>query len=151
MVTLFTLLVVVGIVAYVAKARSGKAPRQLAARSTAHIAHLRTGEFPSTCSWCKNTTLARKLLIFENTPTGWAACDVMSRLWQSHPAEVEIWAPVLVHDHPRWRRFCTERCTREFVATESAPAVDAFVPCEYCSVRFPVSIARCNNCGAARR
>ena len=152
MTTFIATLIVVGIIAYV-RSGSGKTnPLQLAAaRSVARVSHLRTGAFPSTCSWCKNTTLARKLLVFERTSAGWMARDVMSRLAFGPPAEVEELAPMLTQDQPHWRRFCTERCTSEFLAAERVSAVEQFAPCEYCSTRFPVTIGRCNNCGAARR
>lgn len=149
--TFIALLLIAGVVVY-AKLRSRKTTElQLTAQSIARISYLRSGEFPATCSWCKSTTLARKLLIFERTSTGWSACDIMERLSHSQPGDVEALAPAMVQDQPRWRRLCTEKCTREFLASEHAPPADTFGPCEYCSTRFPVSIMRCNNCGAARR
>jgi hypothetical protein len=146
--------VVLAIIAAVVAITRGqqRAQRQLAEnRVVARLRHLRSGEYPSSCSWCKNTALARKLIIFERTRTSWAASDVIERLARCADAEVEQLAPALSLDHPRWRRICTERCAKELFAAEHIATVEVFASCEYCSIRMPVALARCLNCGAMRR
>lgn len=120
------------------------------AQAAARLRHLRSGEFPSSCSWCKNTALARKLFVFERTPASWRAADLLSRLAECADAEVEPLASALTSEHPRWRRICTEKCAKEFFAAEHVPTEERFASCEYCSTRSPVSIVRCPNCGALR-
>ena len=121
------------------------------ARYAGRIRHLRTGEFPSSCSWCKNTALARKLFMFERTPSGWRASDVMLRLQTCHDTEVESTARILASDDPQWRRICTERCAKELSASEHVAIAESFCSCSYCSARAPASLIRCPNCGALRR
>jgi hypothetical protein len=114
------------------------------------LRHLRSGEYPSTCSWCKNTVLARKLFVFENRE-GWKAADVMALLSMCPPQDVEYLSSTLVTDQPRWRRLCTEKCTREFLTSEHVAAIEPFVSCGYCSCRIPSEMQRCNHCGAPRK
>ncbi len=143
------LIVIVGIVAL--SRRSNQRTLQLrTAAGVARLRHLRSGEFPSSCSWCKNTTLARKLIMLERSPESWRVADVMFRLERCRDDEVEELASALQHDLFRWRRICTERCAKEFFAVEHVSAPEAFVSCEYCSARAPAALARCPNCGAAR-
>lgn len=120
------------------------------AQATAHLRHLRDADFPSTCSWCKNTTLARKLILFERVRDGWKASDVIARLAICADDAVENLSTVLTGDQPRWRRICTERCARELLASEQVATVEPFVSCEYCSTRSPAALSRCSNCGAVR-
>jgi hypothetical protein len=114
----------------------------------AGISHLRSGQSPSFCSWCKITTLARKLFVFERREGQWRAADVMARLTICPPDEVAGVASVLTHDYPHWRRFCSEKCTREFLAVEHAPMQAPFSSCAYCAMRIPSELQRCNHCGA---
>jgi hypothetical protein len=81
------------------------------------LQHRRSGDYPSSCSWCKNTALAKKLFVFRRSDGVWKSEDVIARL-----------------------SFQSDRIEN----------VEAFRSCEYCSVRFPMSIVRCPNCGAAR-
>lgn len=112
--------------------------------------HLRSGQYPSSCSWCKNTTLARKLFIFERRDT-WRAVDVMSLLASCPPPDVDFLSQTLVADQPRWRRFCTERCAKEFLTAENVTLVEPFSSCDYCSCRIPSALSHCNHCGAPRK
>jgi len=140
--------VIAGVVTYTRHAvqRGVEAARD---RQQGQLQHRRSGDYPSSCSWCKNTALARKLLVFERIQGSWRARDVIEQLRACPDSEVAELAEALVVDGSRWRRFCTERCTREFLAMEHVQAVDPFVGCDYCSVRFPLALIRCPNCGAA--
>ena len=114
----------------------------------ARLQHLRSGEYPSTCTWCRNTTLARRLFIFERLDREWRATDLMTRLATSDPAEAEQIAGVFSMDSPRWRRLCTEKCASEFLHSVQATNAPTFQACEYCSIRIPTTLQRCNSCGA---
>jgi hypothetical protein len=120
-------------------------------RETGRLQHRRSGEFPSSCSWCKNITLARKMIMFHRAGERWVTSDVMARLATCQSPEVDALAAVLVTDQPAWRRLCTEKCSREFLAAEHVAEVESFGSCDYCAARFPASFARCINCGAPRR
>lgn len=135
-----------------AVARTGKRPLQLSAgaQELGHQQYLRSGEYPSSCSWCKNTALARKLFLFERRDT-WRAVDVMSLLSSCPPHDVAPLSQALAADQPRWRRFCTERCAKEFLTAEQVPMAEPFASCEYCSCRIPNALLRCNHCGAPRK
>lgn len=142
-------IVVVGIVA-VSRRSDQRALQLRSAADVARLRHLRSGEFPSSCSWCKNTTLARKLIMYERSPESWQVADVMSRLERCRDDEVDELASALQRELPRWRRICTEKCAKEFFAVEHVTAQEAFVSCAYCSARAPAALIRCPNCGAAR-
>jgi hypothetical protein len=114
------------------------------------LQHRRTGDYPSSCSWCKNTVLARRLIVFRRSDGVWRADDVLARLQSCADADVNAVSSMLVSDQPSFRRFCSERCSKEFFSAEHVAAVEAFAACEYCSVRSPVALIRCPNCGAAR-
>lgn len=142
-------IVIMGIVA-VSRRSSQRTLQLTTTAGVARLRHLRSGEFPSSCSWCKNTALARKLIMFERGPESWQVADVMFRLERCRDDEVEELASTLQRDLPRWRRICTEKCAKEFFAVEHVTAQEAFVSCEYCSARAPAALVRCLNCGAAR-
>lgn len=143
-------LVIAGVVAFTKY--QAKSQLQLAtSREGGRIQHLRTGEYPSSCSWCKNTALAKKLLVFERTDgSSWRSADLISRLQSCPPADVDGYSALLVSDQAKWRRFCTEKCVKEFFVAEHVTTVEAFTSCDYCSSRSPVALMRCPNCGAAR-
>jgi len=142
-------IVIVGIIAV--SRQSTQRTLQLASTAgVARLRHLRSGEFPSSCSWCKNTALARKLIMFERSPESWQVADVMFRLESCPEDEVEEIASALQRDLPGWRRICTEKCAKEFFAVEHVTAQEAFVSCAYCSGRAPAALVRCPHCGAAR-
>jgi len=144
---------VIGAVVAVVLAMRSTERRDRALRLTAgegRLRHLRSGDYPSSCSWCKTTTLGRKLLVFARTTEGWESTDVMTRLVRCPDAEVEGLASVLHLDHPSWRRFCGEPCVSQFFTAARAPLREQFVACAYCSARSPTTFVRCPNCGAAR-
>lgn len=135
----------------VATRAQDRSQRQLvSAQATARLRHLRSGEFPSSCSWCKNTALARKLFVFERTGARWQPVDLLRQLERCADAEVDALASVLIADQPRWRRICTERCAKEIFAAEPVTATEVFASCDYCSARAPAALMRCPNCGALR-
>lgn len=151
MEVIFVIVVVTGVVFAASKLQEKPRQLQLAARTVGRIRHLRTGEYPSSCSWCKSTTIARKLFMFERDAEGWRSADVMGELQRCADDQVEGYAALLANDHPRWRRICTERCAKELSASEHVAIADKFVSCEYCSVRRPLALAHCPNCGAMRK
>lgn len=114
------------------------------------LQHRRSGDYPSSCSWCKNTALAKKLFVFRRTDGAWKSEDVIARLQTCKDDEVHAIAGALVTDMATWRRFCSEKCTRESFQSDRIENVEAFGSCEYCSVRFPTSLIRCPHCGAVR-
>lgn len=114
------------------------------------LRHLRSGDYPASCSWCKSTTLARKLLVFARTPEGWESADLMTRLARCNDGEVPTLASTLQGDHATWRRLCGEACVSQFFTHERTPLREPFVACSYCSTRAPATLLRCPNCGAAR-
>jgi hypothetical protein len=119
-------------------------------RRIGRLLHRRSGEFSSSCSWCKNTALGRKLIMFERSSGTWSSADVMSTLSDCPDELVDRTAAVLVDDQPDWRRFCSEKCANEFFVTEKVVLGESFGACAYCSVRFPERVLRCPNCGAGR-
>lgn len=144
------ILVVLGMVVAYAR-RTTTAPRRLSApREAGFIAHQRSGDYPSFCTWCKNTGLARKLFVFYRLRGQWMARDVIAELATCDASVVSGLVAALVTDQPLLRRLCSEKCTKEFLAAEHLPAADVFSACDYCSVRAPVGLARCPNCNAAR-
>jgi hypothetical protein len=143
-------MLMVGGLVMVAVKYQARGQLQLAAtRDAGRLRHLRSGQFPSSCSWCKNTALARKLIMFERSATGWSAADVHARLQGCGDDEVEVIASALSTDQPQWRRICSERCANELFASEHLTIKDAFATCEYCSTRAPLALLRCPNCGAS--
>jgi hypothetical protein len=120
-------------------------------RAQGHMQHRRSGDYPSSCSWCKNTALARKLFVFERSDGAWHACDVLERLKTCPDGMVIELARPLLADDPRWRRFCTERCANEFFGGERIGVTQPWVGYEYCSVRYPDELLRCPNCGAGKQ
>ncbi|MGN6106134.1 MAG: hypothetical protein ACTHU0_13585 [Kofleriaceae bacterium] len=125
--------------------------RAAEARRQGQLLHLRSADFPCACSWCRNTTLARKLVVYERRDAHWRVHDIMA--WLARAPEAEV-APRVHHvfraDHREWRRLCSEKCIREFLSAEREQAVEEFHTCAYCSIRSPRSLANCSNCGAPR-
>ncbi|HEU0037544.1 MAG TPA: hypothetical protein VFQ53_43335 [Kofleriaceae bacterium] len=128
--------------------------RERATRADAALAgarqHRRSGDYPSSCSWCKNTALARKLFVFERVDGIWTPCDVLARLQACPDAEVDAVAQAFASHQLQFRRFCSERCTNDFFAAANLTVPDAFSTCDYCSARSPSTPLRCPNCGAPR-
>jgi hypothetical protein len=121
-----------------------------ATRIAGQLQHRRSGDYPSSCSWCKNTALAKKLFVFRRVDGAWKTEDVVARLQTCSDGDVQPMASVLLTDMAAWRRFCSEKCARESFQSDRVENVEAFSSCEYCSVRFPTSLMRCPNCGAVR-
>jgi hypothetical protein len=138
-------------VAYIAWHQKS-AREEAIATVTGRLVHLRSAVYPATCSWCKNTSLAHKLIVFEHTDERWRPFDVRDGLAATpdHAVEQTV-ATIFEQPNPRWRRFCTEKCTRDFFATKQLDAMTAFGPCSYCDTRFPTTLVHCPQCGAARK
>ncbi len=151
MEALIAMLLIGGVVIAVTRFNGQQQRLLVDSTATGHVRHLRSGEYPSSCSWCKNTALARKLIMFERSSEGWRASDLGERLRTCADTEVASLASCFTSDHPRWRRICTERCAKEFFAAEHVPLNEVFVTCEYCSTRAPAALIHCPNCGAAHR
>ncbi|HEY5948609.1 MAG TPA: hypothetical protein VIV40_24120, partial [Kofleriaceae bacterium] len=62
------------------------------------LQHRRSGDYPSSCSWCKNTALAKKLFVFRRTDGAWKSEDVIARLQTCKDDEVHAIAGALVTD-----------------------------------------------------
>ena len=146
-VVVIALMIMGGVVAF-AKLQTKNAKELASSTEAGRIAHRRTGDYPSSCSWCKNTALARRLIVFERSAGPWRAHDVLAELRGCSDGAVDALATAFVQDQARWRRFCSERCTMEFFAAERIDALEAFGSCEYCSCRYPTALATCPNCGA---
>jgi hypothetical protein len=151
MEVMIALLLIGGVVFAVSRFNGQQQRLLIDSTASGQVRHMRSGEYPSSCSWCKNTALARKLIMFERTAEGWRASDLAERLRSCADDEVASLASGLTSDQPRWRRICTERCAKEFFAAEHVPLKDVFVTCEYCSTRAPAALINCPNCGAVHR
>lgn len=146
--TAFAILAIIVFVFIATKAYRDK--RDVDIHAIAQLRHARTGDYPSSCSWCKGTSLARRLIMFSRNTGNWQSVDVMSQLQSCLDNDVGALSRVLTHDQPQWRRLCTERCAKEFFLAEHVVSPETFEPCEYCSTRLPRSLIRCSNCGATR-
>ena len=145
-----TIVVLVGgIVAYY-HFRTNSQHQLVAGHTSGRILHLRTGDYPASCSWCKNTTLAKKLLVFERENGNWKSADLIRQLEACPPPDVERVSSVFTTDQARWRKFCTEKCAKDFFVAEHVTTIEAFTACGYCSSRSPAALIRCPSCGAAR-
>lgn len=151
MATFLAIALITGAIIGIVKVDQKSRLQRARTREAGRLQHRRSGEFPSSCSWCKNITLARKLIVFHRSGDGWDPSEVMARLATCQDTEVDILTSILVTDQPSWRRFCTEKCAREFLAAEHITEMEAFGSCDHCSTRFPVSFVHCANCGAPRR
>lgn len=129
----------------------GRRAAKVDAASAGRLLHLRSGDFPSSCSWCRGLTLARKQRIFERQAAGWTSFDAMGRLRQCPDAEVAALHQVLTVDHPAWRRLCSDPCVASAISKEAALVADAVVRCEYCGTVSTPANGRCGHCGAASR
>lgn len=122
------------------------------AAAAGRLMHLRDGQYPATCSWCKNTGVARKLMVFERVDESWRPFEVGTGLAAvPDPSLEDTVAAMFKQSHPGWRRFCTEKCAREFLAAEHVEVATAFGPCAYCSTRFPMLLVHCPQCAAPRK
>lgn len=146
------ILVLGGIGFYLYVTYQAKTQRESAlAAAAGRVLHLRSAGFPATCTWCKNTSLGHKLMVFEKRDERWRPYDVRAGLAQVPDEAVEGAVEAMFKQAgPSWRRFCTEKCAREFFASEHIDAVEPFGPCGHCSALFPMSLVHCPNCGAVR-
>jgi hypothetical protein len=151
MEVLVAILMIGGVIIAISRSRESGRTLLATSRAAGRLGHLRSGEYPSSCSWCKNLALARKLIMFERSSSGWRASDLFARLQGCAEVEVEMLASAITTDRPTWRRICSERCAKEFFAAENVAMRDAFINCDYCSTRSPAALMRCPNCGAAHR
>ena len=122
-----------------------------AARSRGLSQHQRAGDYPSTCTWCKNTALAKKLIVYQRSENNWRPFDVMEKLRTCPEDEVTGLASIYMTGSSPFRRLCTERCAMEFLSAERVQSVDPYDPCTYCSTKYPLALFRCPNCGAGRQ
>jgi hypothetical protein len=113
--------------------------------------HQRAGNYPSTCTWCKNTALAKKLIVYQRSENNWRPFDMMERLRTCLEHEVSGLASIYMTGSAQFRRLCTERCAMEFLSAERVQNVDPYDPCTYCSTKYPLALFRCPNCGAGRQ
>ena len=143
--------VVVGILVGVTSLLQRSARSNVLAEEEGRLRHLRSGEFPTTCNWCRNTVLARQTFVYYRTESGWHARDVARELLVAPNADVDRLVQATFHaPASATRRVCSERCAREFLASEQVAAVEQFTTCDHCSARFPSVVVRCPNCGAVK-
>jgi hypothetical protein len=115
------------------------------------LQHLRGAQFPSTCSWCKSVAIGNQVLVFERHGSNWRASDLMAQLHTCPDANVDALASLLTSEHAAWRRFCAEKCVREFLAAAPISAPVAFVDCAGCGTSYPASLGRCASCDVSAR
>ena len=120
--------------------------RRPAAIEAERLRHLRAGQFPSACSWCKCTAIGNQLLVFERHGANWRASDLMEQLRTCPDGNVDALASILVSDQAAWRRFCAEKCVRQFLAAAPISAPVAFLECTGCGASYPASLGRCGSC-----
>ena len=121
------------------------------ARARGLSQHQRAGNYPSTCTWCKNTALAKKLIVYQRSENNWRPFDMMEKLRACQEYEVTGLASIYMTMSAQFRRLCTERCAMEFLSAERVQSVDPYDPCTYCSTKYPLALFRCPNCGAGRQ
>jgi len=120
--------------------------RQLGAAS-----HAVSGEFPTTCQWCRETALARKMFVLRRENGSWTAVDVAKELGGiGDPLAAATRARSIFSEvSPGQKRLCSEKCVREFLGSEGvAPQAIDFRKCEYCGGSVLVTSAACQGCGA---
>jgi hypothetical protein len=148
------LAVAVGAIALLAvRENRGETPVERGAAATAGAAaHLKSGEFPATCSWCRSTALARRMTVYERVDGTWRAFDVHAAASELADGEAAtLLRRFLKTELQDVRRVCSEACARQLLgaAGVTPEAVEAhFVRCGYCSARHAQRLGRCPNCGA---
>jgi hypothetical protein len=110
------------------------------------LQRLRAAQFPSTCSWCKSTAIGNQQLVFERHGSNWRVSDLMAQLQTCPDANVDALASILTSEQAAWRRFCAEKCVREFLAAAPISAPVAFVDCAGCGGSYPLSLGHCASC-----
>lgn len=151
LIAVFVVILVVVAVARVAEkwqltGEKTKSVRQLGAAS-----HAVSGEFPTTCQWCRETGLAKKMFVLRRENGTWAALDVAKELGAvADPLAAAARARSMFSEtSPGQKRLCSEKCVREFLGSEgvATQAID-FRKCEYCGGSVLVTSATCQGCGA---
>ena len=146
------ILVVVVVVALM-KGRGLTPERTNSARQLGAAAHTLSGEFPTTCHWCRETALAKKMFILERHGGSWRAVDIAKEL-ASDPDQLKAaaQAQALYAGTPAGhKRLCSEKCVRDFLGSEGiAPQSIDFRKCDHCGGSVLASAERCNLCGARR-
>ncbi len=147
------IVLVVGAVIAALVAEHRRRPAALpGARTAGAAAHLRSGEFPATCSWCRSTALARRMTVFERAKGGWRAFDVEVAAADLADGEVAaLYRRLFKVEVQDVRRVCSEACTRELLGSAgvSVEKIEAELDrCAYCSGRFACALRRCPHCGA---
>lgn len=153
MIELVAILVVaVGGIALLAVAEKRRTTPVPGAAAAGAAAHLKSGEFPATCSWCRSTALARRMTVFEQVDGAWRAFDVHAAAATLPDGEAATLLRRFLKAELRdVRRVCSEACARDLLgAAGVAPEVveAQFVRCGYCSARHAQRLARCPGCGA---
>ena len=151
MTTVLIVVLVLGVLSVAVLGQRRAAAHAAMAQQAGRDLHLRSLAFPAVCSWCKDTTLARKLIVYERAGHAWSPYDPQRGLLSASSTALEgAVHAIFQQTNPTWRRFCTERCVRAFFASEHVELTTTFAPCAYCSVRFPASVTACPNCAALR-
>lgn len=129
--------------------------RKSAMPAESRLLHSVSGEYPSTCSWCRRISLAKKMTVLEKSPTGWDVVDVDERNRQSSlEVAAAMSSQIFTSDLPKFRRLCSEACVRAFVGDPGAGGQELakqLVSCEYCGCSFLCERHRCPTCGAPAR
>ena len=135
-----------------AENRRGKPVEEPAAATAGAAAHLKSGEFPATCSWCRSTALARRMTVYERVDGSWRAFDVHAAAAALTDGEAAtLLRRFLKAELPDVRRVCSEACARQLheSAGVTPEAVEAqLVRCAYCSASHAQRLSRCPSCGA---
>ena len=147
------IVLVIGAVVAAIVAQQRRRPVALpGARTAGAAAHLRSGEFPATCSWCRSTALARRMTVFARAGGGWRALDVEAAASTLPDGEVAtLYRRLFKAEVQDVRRVCSEACTRELLRSSgvSAETIEAELDrCAYCSGRFARALHRCPHCAA---
>lgn len=112
--------------------------------------HAVSGRFPTTCSWCRETALARHMLLLERQQGGWRSIELASRIEGREPQDAAREARrLLVEISAEHRRLCSEKCVRDLLQSEGvSPRAIDFKACVYCGSSNLATAADCQHCGA---
>jgi hypothetical protein len=151
-VAVVIVLVIGAVVAAIVAEKRGRPVALPGAREAGAAAHLRSGEFPATCSWCRSTALARRMTVFTRAGGGWRALDVEAAASTLPDDEVAaLYRRLFKAEVQDLRRVCSEACTRELLGSAgmSAETIEAELDrCAYCGGRFARTLWRCPHCAA---
>lgn len=121
-------------------------------KQLASAKHAVSGRFPTTCSWCRETVLAKHVFLLERDGAAWRAIDIGDRIGglAPEPAAVEA-RRLLVEASPQIRRLCSEKCVRDLLSADGGSAQTiGFAKCEYCGSSVVATTTTCQHCGARR-